>query len=170
VANGNTANQDRNDWQHWVERAQRHVDAWGNVLDPGIQTAVAALWAHGFSTRWSCEGHTDGRMPGPFVTIAFDQSQKTLPLEELQLRATWERDRLQGLLNALYSDLAPLRSWTMLTLIPDPYLSRGQRFQGCAYRLMSEAALPHPNTNPQERLELFRSEMTRFVTFLRSAL
>jgi hypothetical protein len=163
---GNVASQDRSDWQHWVERAQQYVDPWGNVLDPGIQAVVAALWAHGFSTRWSCEGHTDGRLPGPFVTIAFDQSQDLPPLDELQLRAMLERVRLQGLLDAYRGKFQPLQPETELILVPVIYRSHGRRFARCAFTLRSAGAHPCSRFANASGLVLFRDEMARFAGFL----
>jgi hypothetical protein len=155
-------------WLNCANRAATYTDEWGNVLEAGVQAPVAALWGYGFSTRWSCEGHTDGRMPGPYVTIALDRDDD-VPLGELQTRARRQRDRLRGLLDAYSSRFTPVGHTSRLILIPDPYSSSGRRFEGCAYRLMSEGAFPGLGQETGARLALHRREMSRFVEFLRHA-
>jgi hypothetical protein len=115
-----------------LRRAEAYRDAWGDPIDHGIRPVVAALWLHGFPTRWSCEGHLDHGSRMPFVTIALDRSADSLPLDHIRGVVAVHQGRLAGHLQP-FQELAP--GSRALGLTPECYRSRGDRFVGCAFSL-----------------------------------
>lgn len=52
------------------EDVNRTVDGLGRPIDKGIRETIVFLWALGFRTSASCEGHLDHGFPYPWVDFS----------------------------------------------------------------------------------------------------
>ena len=105
-------------WPRFLSMAASCCDTWGNTIDEGIQEAVAALWAHGFVTRWSCEGHAHHPIPAPWVTLGLDPSADDWPVEQLRTAVHKEECRLRALLSEYQAAMRPAEDDVAMTTTP----------------------------------------------------
>ena len=54
--------------KHWA-RLKSKADRFGNKIETGIKESVIALWALGFKTSASCQGHLDHGRLAPWIDI-----------------------------------------------------------------------------------------------------
>ena len=57
-------------WEKLKKKADSTTDGLGLGIDSGIKDTVIALWANGFETGMSCEGHKNRALPYPWVEIS----------------------------------------------------------------------------------------------------
>lgn len=94
------------EWQRLAEEADKIADRLGEPIDAGIIETVVGLWAHGFTTGQSCEGHDDRAEALPWISVEAPEPEgwKDNP----ELTEQWKRDnealaiRLQEMLSEWY--------------------------------------------------------------------
>ena len=186
----------KNKQEKWVElqdRANKVVDGLGKGLDEGIVETVMGLWAHGFNTHASCEGHMEWGLAAPWVDIEPPNSKE---LQSMQKEASALRDDLfgrdgQSKKYAKYPELvekmheleaeASRQSGKLLpklfTMLDNFYNQRmsgyDQRiiivpFSG-SFRLINQGfeLYRHKDNRSEEKLTEYRQEMQAFGNFLK---
>lgn len=165
-----------------AELADAFRDHAGTPIDPGIRTAVLNLWALGFWTSFSCEGHVyevreEGwsfsgprvvvELPSPFERHPLDVLEGgPTPEEQTQLRC-WMVSNLRQqqqavlLLEKLYRDRkCPLAAQLILCPVHHEWgVFSLQSLGADASRVLAEA-------EQQRLLPLFQAEMRAFADFL----
>lgn len=158
------------EWQRLTEEADKIADRLGEPIDAGIKETVIGLWAHGFTTGQSCEGHDDRAEALPWVSVEAPEPEgwKDNP----ELAEQWKREnealasRFQEILNEWHQQRTDQGEQ-----IPDDLrlVEAPQGIYG-AFRIESGSQEHISKLPPRERatsVPPHREEMKRFTEYLK---
>lgn len=96
-------------WAQIKSKVDRISDRLGLEIDPGIKESVIALWALGFKTSASCQGHLDRGESAPWIGIGESRPKRSLEKgsikEQILLQIAKFLRQLSLLLDKFYKGL-----------------------------------------------------------------
>lgn len=91
-------------WTHLKSKADRIVDGLGKKIDPGIKESVIALWALGFKTSSSCQGHLDHGRLAPWIDIGEKIPKRSLKNASIKEKILLQTKRFLMIVSLLLLD------------------------------------------------------------------